>query len=264
VATNAYYITDRRMDRTGWGIDEQSLPVKAAQFLVQNGLNGRMLNDLDFGGWLDWQAPQPTFIDGRLEVPEESFFRQIQGTFAPGGLIPLLSAAEAQLVVIEFNSASPWVDQLNRFSNWRLIYLDENTAIYAKEDYAPQILALSLSGFIKTLNLPDETEGSLNGELKGLRPSKFRSWLRGFYLPQTYAMGDFSMGLFALRSRAYQPALDLLMEGFRRTNGDYGEVFFNLAVANLHLENFEFGRRCLEYTLELDPKNEQALEMLKI
>ncbi len=262
VLTNSYYVTDRRNDRFGFSVDTQVLPVKAAKFLVQNNLDGRMLNDLNSGGWLDWQAPQPTFMDGRLEVPDNSFFEQTLESLTPGGLIPLLAATDAQLVVLEYNSSSPWVDQLNRFSNWRLIYLDECTAIYARQDYAPQIPLLSLPVLLTTRGVPNETDSLMKVQLQDLKPSGFNTWLRGFYQPQTYAMGDFSMGLFALRSRFYGPSRDFLTEGFRRTNGDYPEVFLNLAVVNFHLEDFESAHFCLEYALELDPKNQGASEML--
>lgn len=262
VLTNSYYVTDRRNDRFGLGVDSQVLPVKAAQFLIQNKLDGRMLNDLDSGGWLDWQAPQPTFMDGRLEVPDDSFYKQTLGSFTPGGLIPLLAATDAQLVVMEYNSSSPWVDQLNRFSNWRLIYLDECTAIYAREDYAPEIPLLSFPVLLIAKGIPSGTDSLVKSQLQDLEPSRLNSWFRGFYQPQTYAMGDFSMGLFALRSRFYGPARDFLMEGFRRTTGDYPEVFFNLAVTSLHLGDFESARLCLEYTLGLDSKNQEASEML--
>ncbi len=263
VATNAYYITDRRNERIGWGVDDQTLPVKAAQYLVQNHLDGKMLNDLNTGGWLDWQAPQPTFIDGRLEVPDDSFYRQTMETFKPGGLIPLLAITQAELVVMEYNTAMSWADQLNRTNNWRLIYLDECTAIYAREDYAPQIPILSLTGLLRSRQIADQDDATVEAQLRGLPLSRFDSWLNGFYQSQTYQMGDFSMGLFALRTKNYQAARDLFMEGLRGTTGVYGEVFFNLAVANLRLQNFSLGKLCLDDTLAIDPQNSSALQMKK-
>jgi hypothetical protein len=262
VGTNAFYLSDRRNDRIGLGLDMERLPVKAVQFMIQNRLDGQMLNDLNFGGWLDWQAPQPTYIDGRLEVPEDSFYQQYRQSFGPTGLIPLLAVYQAQLVVMEYNSSFPWADQLNRFQDWRLIYLDECTAIYARKGYAPQIPALSYPELLKSIGIPQETEVSVMGQLQNLRPSKFSSWLAGFYLPQVYSMGTFNMGLFALRTGEYQASRDLFMEGFRQTNGTYGEVFFNLAVANLRLKSYVVGRRCLQYSLGLEPNNPAALQML--
>ncbi len=262
IGTNAYYVSDRRNDRMGLGLDRDRLPIKAVQFMIQNRLDGRMLNDLNFGGWLDWQAPQPTFIDGRLEVPEDSFYQQYRKSFNATGLIPLLAVYQPQLIVMEYISSVPWVDQLKRFQDWRLIYLDECTAIYARKNYLPQIPALSYPEFIKSMGIPQETEISIMGQLQGLKLSKFSSWLEGFYLPQVYSMGTFNMGLFALRTGEYQSARDIFMEGFRETNGAYGEVYFNLAVANLRLKNYVVGKQCLQYSLELEPRNPPALQML--
>src|SRR5579872_2906545 len=44
VLTNAFYITDRRVDRLGLGLDPERLPVKAAEFLTEHHLDGRLLN----------------------------------------------------------------------------------------------------------------------------------------------------------------------------------------------------------------------------
>jgi hypothetical protein len=262
VATNAFYISDRRNDRLGLDLDGERLPVKAVQFMIQNRLDGRMLNDLNFGGWLDWQGPQPTYIDGRLEVPEDSFYQQYRQSFGPNGLIPLLAITQAQLVVMEYNSSIPWADQLKRFQDWRLIYLDGCTAIYARKDYAPQVPTLLFPDFIKSIGIPEETDVSMIGQLQGLRPSKFSTWLDGFYQRQVYSMGTFSMGLFAMRMEEYQAARDIFMEGFRETNGAYGEVFFNLAVASLHLKSYVIGKWCLQYSLGLEPDNPPAVQML--
>lgn len=261
VFTDSYYVSDRRNDRIGLGLDYQVLPAKACQFLAQNGLNGRMLNDLNSGGWLDWQALQPTFMDSRLEVPEDSFYPQILQSYAPGGLIPLLAVTDAQLVVLDYNASWPWVDQLNRFSNWRLIYLDECAAVYARSDYAAQIPSLSFPTLLASLGIPPETGASSRSQLVGLSVSRWATWFKGFYQHQTYAMGDLSMGLFALRAKAYGPARDLLMEGFRRTNGPYPEIFLDLALVHLALGEPETARLCLEYTIQLDPQNKKATEI---
>ena len=263
VATNAFYTTDRRLDRLGLGLDPNRLPMGAVDFMDENHLDGRILNFLNFGGWLDWQGPQPTFIDGRSEVMSDSFYQEYLQSLGPMGLLTITSHYQPQLILADYNAAPQWAEQLNHFSDWRLVYLDECSALYARKDYEPQIPALQLQDFLKARGIPFETDFSLLSQLRGLKPSAFQSWLRGFYRPQTYAMGDFSLGLFALKVGEYDAARDLFMEGFGKTNGDYGEVFFNLGVASLHLKDYDLGRLCLEYSRELDPANPETLRMLK-
>lgn len=263
VATNAFYISDRRLERLGLGLDPGRLPIGAADFLSQNRLDGRLLNHLNFGGWLDWRGPQPTFIDGRSEVMEDGFYREYLQSFSPMGLSLLAAHYQSQLILVDYNAAPQWVDQLRHFSDWRLVYLDSCSALYARKDYAPQIPALSFPGFLESRQVPTETGPSSEAQLGDLKPSRFRTWIRGFYRPQTYAMGDFSLGLFALKVGEVEAARNLLMEGFRRTDGDYGEVFYNLAVANLRLGDLELGRRCLEYSGALDPANPAVPQVLK-
>jgi len=65
-----------------------------------------------------------------------------------------------------------------------------------------------------------------------------------------------------LRAKAYDPARALLMEGFRRTSGWYPEIFLDLGLVHLALGDLETARLCLTYTLQLDPQNKTAGEIL--
>ena len=75
VVHDAYYIASRRDTRFGWGWNEQALPVKAAAFAERTALAGPVLNHLNFGGHWMWARREPVFIDGRLEVVGEEFYR---------------------------------------------------------------------------------------------------------------------------------------------------------------------------------------------
>jgi len=262
VATNAFYITDRRVDRLGLGLDAERLPVKAAGFLAQNHLDGRLLNHLDFGGWLDWKGPQPTFIDGRSEVVEDGFYNEYIRSFQGTGLMTLLIRYRPQLILMEYNAAPGWVEQLQHFPDWRLIYLDECAAIYASSDYAKDFPALSFPSLLPARQIPPQTDESITQLLQQVKPSRVQTWLEGFFRPRDYPMGLCSMGLFALKTGEYPSARDLFAAGLRRAGGGYDEVFFNLGVSNLHLKNYSLGRTCFEDALQLYPDNQSARQMM--
>jgi hypothetical protein len=260
--TNAYYITDRRVDRLGLGLDSERLPVKATEFLTKNHLDGRLLNHLDFGGWLDWKGPQPTFFDGRSEVVEDGFYQEYVQSFNGNGLIPLLTRYQPQLILMEYNAAPGWVEQLRHFPDWRLIYLDGCTAIYAHADYAKEFPTVSFPSLLTAKQIPQATDESTALLLQQIKPSKFEPWLEGFFKPQTYPMGLFSMGFFALKAEEFPSARDLFAEGLRRAGGGYEEFFFKLGISNLHLKNYPLGRTCLEDVLQLNPNDQPSLQML--
>src|SRR6202034_4672227 len=92
--------------------------------------------------WLDWKGPAPVFIDGRLEVMGEPFYGEFIQSYQPGGLAPLLEKYGVQLVLLDHMMDIPWVAQLRTLPNWRLIYFDDVSAIYAKQGYAAPFAAV--------------------------------------------------------------------------------------------------------------------------
>ena len=86
LTTDAYYVSGRRPERFGLSWNEGALPVDAATWARDAGLPGRMLNHLNFGGYMMWALSEPVFIDGRLEVMGEEFFERYLGRAGvPGG-----------------------------------------------------------------------------------------------------------------------------------------------------------------------------------
>ncbi|HUO56753.1 MAG TPA: hypothetical protein VMV05_01110 [bacterium] len=264
VATNAFYIEDRRLDRLGWGLDPEILPVKAAEFLARHHLDGRLLNDLNTGGWLDWKAPQPTFIDGRSEVMGDDFYRQYHESFQGIGLSQLVAIYQPKLVLAQYNAAYPWVEQLKHLSGWRLIYLDESAGIWSAPDYAPEIQALSFTSLLSEKSITPGSEDSVFKQLQVVTPAKFAAWLEGFYSSRTYPMGLMSLGLFSLRSGEFATARDFFTEALRQAGGGYEEIYYNLGVASLRLGDRASGRRCLEDVLQLNPHDANSKQMLQV
>ncbi len=263
VATNAYYISDRRVDRIGFGLGEMCLPQEAARFLNENHLDGRMLNSLDCGGWLDWKAPQPTFIDGRLEVPGNDFYRDYTDSYKPGGLQSLIARYHPQLVLLDYNACEPWVEQLQRDPEWRLIYLDTCAAIFAYKDYALQLHPINLFSLTHTLGISILPDDEISTLVKQINPNRLGKWISGFYQPQIYPLGLLGLGYFTLKSGQYEVARSLYLKCLQEAGGGYWEIYYKLSVSNLHLGDFSLGRLCLLDTLQLNPDNSEAREMIR-
>ena len=263
VATNAYYISDRRVDRIGFGLGEMCLPLEAARFLNVNHLDGRMLNSLDCGGWLDWKAPQPTFIDGRLEVPSNDFYRDYTDSYKPDGLQPLIARYHPQLVLLDYNACEPWVEQLQRDSEWRLIYLDTCAAIFAYKDYALQLQPMNILSLTHTLGISILPDDEISTLVKQINPDRLGKLISGFYQPQNYPLGLLGLGYFTLKSGQYEVARSLYLKCLQEAGGGYWEIYYKLGVSNLHLGDFSLGRLCLLDTLQLNPDNSEAREMIR-
>jgi hypothetical protein len=186
--TNAYYMTNNSFMRTGVGINTSHQPAMAAGFMLGNHLDGRILNSIGFGGWLSWTLPQPVFIDGRLEVMQESLYREVTESWH-GGLPAMINKYKPQLIIFNYLKYYPWTIQLKEMSGWRLIYLDGIAAIFAASDYAPEVRELDLSGFRLA---PMKTD-----------PGTFKQWFRGFYRQPDYVSADLQhQALFRLQMQA--------------------------------------------------------------
>ena len=209
--TNAFYTENNSFNRTGMGINRQHRPVQAATFLLDHHLNGRILNSIGFGGWLSWVLPQPVFMDGRLEVMQESIYRKVTQSWN-GGLAGLIGEYQPQLIVYNYANYYPWTRQLKEMNDWRLIYADGTAAIFASSGYAREIPELDLS----TLPAID---------IRGVKRT-FHDWLQGFYRP-TDDEADVRNHLALFRSQMTLPG---------QGNGNTAKAagFFNSANLKYH------------------------------
>lgn len=256
VLTNAYYVDERRLDRFGVGLDTGRLPIACADYLKQNRLEGRMLNSLDWGGWLVWLDAGKPYLDGRLEVPSRDRFQDYLRSFQPEGLGSFLDQLSPDLIVMEYNSAGPWARQLKTLPGWRLSYFDGNSAVYLHAKYAPQVPALDAIQWMAQKGLHPLAGNELIQEVDGTGD-------KGMFQTRTYPMDLGSEGLFALGQGQYAVAQALFAEQLRVAGGGFEEIYFNLGVASLHLQQWEAGRTCLRKVLQLDPGNAEARRMLQ-
>ena len=105
--TNAYYVKEDSFCKTGIGIDDYQHPTASSEFLVQHKLDGRILNSIGFGGWLEWSIPQPVFIDGRLEVMKEDLYNEVVKSWS-NGLKDLIAKYQPKLIIYSYLKYYPW------------------------------------------------------------------------------------------------------------------------------------------------------------
>ncbi len=262
VATNAYYISDRRQDRVGLGLDTEKQPVHAAQFLVDNQLDGRILNHLNAGGWLVWKGPQKVFIDGRLEVMERDFFTEYEDSLEPDGLEKLVAKYRPDILFFNPQAAAFWILELRKMPDWRLVYLDEYFAIFLRKGYAPQVGELDQGRLLQEKGVPKPAPGGAPILLGPPYPPAFKNWLEGFYRPQAYPDGLLNMATFYFESGEPQPAEAILLEAIRLTEKKYFDLYLNLGSLYFYTGRYGESRLCAERVLADSPRNPIALKIL--
>ena len=262
VATNAYYLSDRRTDRFGWGLDTEVQPVKAAGFLARNQLHGRIINQINCGGWLDWQGPQKTYIDGRTEVMGDALFAEHGTTFSKGGLAALADKYGADIIFFNPFAASYWIFALKQMPDWRLVYLDEYFAIYLRKGYAPSVPALDPPSVLAQRGIDPRLPDQASQILQAPHPTHLESWLEGFYRPQIYPNGLYTMAMFCFYDDLRDLAEGLFLESIRRSGGRYYEFYLNAGSYYAYVaKRPDYARFCGERVLEDSADNETALRL---
>jgi tetratricopeptide (TPR) repeat protein len=262
VITNDYYIAARRPNRLGFEFSGADLPVKAAAFLRTNGLNGKIFNHLNDGGYLMWQLRQPVFIDGRLEVIGEDFYQEYQQTSQKDQLLPLLKKYDAQIVVFPYQAAVSWLQQLRHAAQWRLVYYDNLSVVYARTDIYPQ-LAEAIFPAASPNGLPIPVPADLRDQLLHTpRTGGLQPWLQGFWQMPQLPRETINYGIFYY----YLDKLDLaeayLLDALQTSRGRYIEVYLNLGSVYYNAKKNDLAAFCYRTALAENPDISLARERL--
>lgn len=147
--------------------DEQTLPVRAAQFIEAKGVAGRGYNALRDGGYLEWRLPaMKWFQDTRLQAYPDSFFQAEQ--IAEQSAVGLRHWAAGRGA--EWAIASRLPERMAGYSQfespeWALIYWDQTSEVWLRRDvprFEPLIKQYEYRHFrplkapeIATITVPD-------------------------------------------------------------------------------------------------------------
>jgi hypothetical protein len=161
---------DLRIKRPSMGVNTL-YPEAAVQFILQEGIEGPMFNELRWGGYLIWRLwPQErVFIDGRLIEPAvvDAYLRVLR---ARPGWQELLRALGVNFLLIQTISrenglVAPLVVRLleQGLRDWKLLYLRGNVALFVRAKGPNQLLAdtRSVPGQVLAAALLQEVEDML-------------------------------------------------------------------------------------------------------
>jgi tetratricopeptide (TPR) repeat protein len=258
IITNAWYIADRREDRFGYSLSEQFLPVDAVCFLQNNNVSGRIFNHLNYGGFLMWQIDRPIFIDGRLEVMGEKFYREYHSAETERKLIVLLDRYNADIVFFPYLKAQSWLLQLRRHPDWRLAYFDHSSAIFLRNGANAQAPAASfpLQTF-EGLSIPITPE-QRTAILYAPRENRISKWIQGFLKKQIYPTRSMYTGLFFYFMDDLNRAEAFQLEALKQSSGSYFEIYNNLGAIYNKVGKKSEASHCYRIVLDEQPENEFA------
>lgn len=263
VWTDAHYIASRRSDRFGLGWNRVALPIDAAHWLATTPYPGRMLNHLNYGGYLMWAQPAPVFIDGRLEVIGERFFEEYRRVLATD---EALEAAVARWsidrVVFPYRTNPELLGRLSRNPRWRLVYVDGQAVVFAREarglDLPIDESALRAQATRSAPLLLPSVPG-LDGTM---RPGAFARIWSSVSERQSFPDEAFGWGLFHHFRGEFAPAATRFATAVQVSEGRYYELYHNLGAALARLGRRAEAAACYRIVLAEAPGNTQARRRL--
>lgn len=264
VLSNDYYFSKRTYVHFGTGLEEFSHPVKATEFLNENKLNGRILNDLNSGSWLIWKGPQKVFIDGRLEVMKEKFFKEYRMSFDyKEGLKILIEKYKPDIIFFDYDVSLKWFLQLRNIDEFRMVYCDEKTAIFLRNGYRDELKSVNLMDLVYKIGVDTTIAEKDEWDILKIKgKNRMLRFIESLYKKQVYPYELINLGVFAYQSNNFNAAIILHLEFLRRTDGKYYETYLNLGSIYYRMKKFEKSLYCYKRTLEYNPKNKLAKDRI--
>lgn len=263
VVHDGYYAANRRPERFGLGFNRLVLPIDAAQYADRAHLDGPMLNHLNFGGWLLWARPQPVFIDGRLEVTGERFYRYYQNALGnEGDLEAVVSRYDIRWIVFPYATNPRLLGRLSKDGRWRLAYVDHLAALFVRE--GPDAAAF-VDPVLASLSSAHAAAGAapvLPGIDGAPRLTGLRLWAEGLVRHVEFPTDDFQRGLFHYFRGELEAAERRFVAAAVQSRGAWYEVYNNLAAVYWQQRRYDEAAACYRVVLADDPSNTLARERL--
>jgi hypothetical protein len=270
VLTGAYYTASRRPERFGVGWNRGELPIAAAEYAKRAGLDRmRVLNHLNFGGYLMWALDAPVFIDGRLEVMGERFYAEYLGVLGEADAMERAIARYGIAWLVFPHVTNPkLLARVSADPRWRLGYVDALAAVFVRAGPDAERYVDASARAVEAGGGADPAWADAARTLPGVagapRPSRWSRWLAGLVRPQEFPTANAYIGLFHYFRGELDAAGTRLVAAVRESGGAYYEIYNNLASALMRKQRPDEARACSLVVLEDSPKNRLSLERLAV
>ncbi|MGB9719857.1 MAG: tetratricopeptide repeat protein [bacterium] len=264
IINNGYY-ANRGSGNFGIGFDPDIQPIKAGEFLLANKFRGRILNDMNRGSWLIWSVREPVYIDGRLEVMKEALFAEFHNSHQPGGIIKLIEKYQPSIIIFDYSypEALFWDIDLENLPDWRIVYWDETSVIYARNGYTERLESISLSTTIQQLGIDTNLdEQKIWNILRTPTKSCFSLLFESLYKRQSFPITLTRMAFYASLKLDFQTAEILYLNALKIADYHRSEIYFQLGIIYHFMQKFDKAEYCYKRVLKEKPKHKKAKEML--
>jgi len=250
VVTDAYYINYRSNDRFGYKFNEHVLPVRAAKFLNEHHLEGKLLNHFNYGGYLIYALPQKVFIDGRTEVMGEEFFYKYSILWNQIDKSQIIQKYNPDIIIFPHQNDFLWIHYLKKDSLWRLVYADDISVIYLRNGYADNIPVFD------TENTLSEFEKIGNDRIDEILKRPYKKTGLFSFKKKYFPLKELGLSTFFYFNDQFDEAIQVGLNGLMRSDVSCPELYYNLGHFFFEKRDFDRSAYCYDRFLKT---NDDAL-----
>jgi hypothetical protein len=230
--TDGYRIFTHSSFRFGFAEDKDQLPVEATAFLNQNHIQGKLLNHLDFGGYLMAHYGEKVFIDGRMDLFSDDFFKKYYESLTiKNGMKNLLAEYDPDIVVFPYVKAFYWWNYFvskKKQSGYKAIYFDGLSVIYVKSSAYPGFPELGEKDILSRL---DATAiNRLNECIETDKPGGLMALIKSIWQKQSFSIADQNKSIYCFTNGFDTAALDYSVIGIENSTVATPNIFKNLSI----------------------------------
>jgi len=286
----------------GFGISKTKFPSKLIEFLEANKIEGKMLNPLHYGGYLEWKLfpKQKVFIDGRMLGGTNFRNEYFMLHYHKKNWEAADKKYDFDYLIIEYPSKDP-NDQLVSFlahnDNYKILYFDDKNILYLKnkqkfknliDKYSynyispfstameriaqffytnPEIKEKAKKEIFRLLSFNSDISKAHHylGNIYFMEKrykEAFQEYLQALSIDPLISSLRHNIGLIYLKDGNYQKAIEAF-QGELNLFPDSISTRLLLARTYFLIKNYDKAKEACYYILKKDPNNEKALELLQ-
>ena len=234
--------------RFGFVTDKDQLPVEAIEFLKKNHIKGKLLNHLDFGGYLMAHYSEKVFIDGRMDVLPENFFRKYyQSMTVKNGFKNLLDEYNPDIVIFPYIKASYWWNYFlisGKQSGYKAVYFDGLSVIYLKSSTYPQMSELN-ERYV-TSGIDTTAINRLGACIETSKPKGLMVLMNGLWQKQSFSLSDQNKAIYCFTNGFDTAALSYSAVGIEHSTVLTPNIFKNLSIYYQDKKMYAMAQLCDE------------------
>lgn len=244
----------------GTGFNRDALPVGACQFIQEHGIQGRIINCWDDGGYIGWVTQQKVFINSEGNTMGLAFYDEYVRAREPEGFAQALAKWKPSVAVVRYDITPYWLFHLHNIAkNWRMVYADDFVAVFLDDTVALEVSALPepVAGQDYPQYEKPQIEQIVRQAAAAPKPGLI-PWLQG---SAAYPLEEIRRSSYYLHTNRTKACIATAVQGLERTLFLVPELMLNLGHAFNAQRQYILADLCYDAFMRADDNPVMAQEI---